>query len=262
VALNRGARLPHFAASARRQRPKDDAAMANQDLLLQALKSFAVAMGGSYDINEMAYELSFRVAEALGVAGAGVSIADAAGDLKFVTATNETIVKIEHAQEDGQEGPCVTAYLTQQAVAIPDIRDVQDWAAYTTAAEQLDLRAVVGFPLSYDGERLGALNIYHDQHRDWDEEDLDIIGVFANMATAYLVRVTELAESRQLAKQLQEALDSRVIIEQAKGILAAEYQISVDDAFQRLRRHSQDNNLKLTEVCNAVVNMKLRFPAE
>jgi GAF domain-containing protein len=234
--------------------------MANQDLLLQALKSFAVAMGGSYDINEMAYELSFRVAEALGVAGAGVSIADAGGELKFVTATDERIVKIEQAQEQAQEGPCVTAYLTQQPVAISDIQDVQDWAAYATTAEQLDLQAVVGYPMSYDSERLGALNIYHDQRRDWADEDLDIIGVFANMATAYLVRVTELAESRQLAKQLQEALDSRVVIEQAKGILAAEYQITVDEAFQRLRQHSQDNNLKLTEVCNAVVNMKLRFP--
>jgi GAF domain-containing protein len=236
--------------------------MSNQDLLLQALKSFAVAMGSSYDINEMAYELSFRVAEALGVAGAGVSIADAGGDLKFVTATDERIVKIEQAQEQAQEGPCVTAYLTQQPVAISEISDVQGWPAYATTAKQLNLQAVVGFPLSYDSKRLGAINIYNDQHRDWNEEDLDIIGVFANMATAYFVRVTELAESRQLAKQLQEALDSRVVIEQAKGILAAEYRITVDEAFHKLREHSQDNNIKLTDVCNAVVNMKLRFPTE
>jgi len=217
-------------------------------------------MGGSYEINEMAYELSYRVAEALGVAGAGVSIADSEGRLRFVTATDERMLQIEQAQEQAQEGPCVTAYLTQQPVSISNLQDIRDWAAYATTAEHLELHAVVGFPLSYDSERLGAINIYHDDRRDWSDEDLDIIGVFANMATAFLVRVTELAESRQLAKQLQEALDSRVIIEQAKGILAAENDITVDEAFRQLRQHSQDNNIKLVQVCESVVDTKLRIP--
>jgi GAF domain-containing protein len=233
--------------------------MASQDLLLQALRSFAVAMGSSYDINEMAYQLSFQITEALGVVGAGVSIVDSEGHLRFVTATDERIVQIERAQEEAQQGPCVAAYLSQQPLAISNIQEVQDWVAYATTAERLNLQAVVGQPLGYDGERLGALNIYHDEPRDWDEEDLDIIGVFADMATAYFVRVTELAESRLLAKQLQEALDSRIVIEQAKGILAAESEIAVDEAFTRLRQHSQENNISLVEVCNAVVNLRLRI---
>lgn len=87
-----------------------------------------------------------------------------------------------------------------------------------------------------------------------------MIGVFADMATAYLLRASELFEARQLAGQLQAALDSRVVIEQAKGIIASEYGVSVDEAFEMLREHSRLTNVKLGEVCRAVVHMGLRIP--
>jgi AmiR/NasT family two-component response regulator len=80
------------------------------------------------------------------------------------------------------------------------------------------------------------------------------------MATAYLVRLAELAESRDLAKQLQSALDSRVLIEQAKGMLASGHHIDVDEAFRRIRRYSQDHNLKLLAVCRLVVDDGLKIP--
>ncbi|HXV70066.1 MAG TPA: ANTAR domain-containing protein [Acidimicrobiia bacterium] len=80
------------------------------------------------------------------------------------------------------------------------------------------------------------------------------------MATAYLVRVTELAEANQLTTQLQGALDTRVVIEQAKRILANEHQIAVDDAFKLLRHHSRDHNIRLSDVANAVVKVGLRIP--
>jgi GAF domain-containing protein len=234
--------------------------MASQDLLLQTLRSFAAVMGRSYEITEMSYELCFRLTDVLGATGAGVSVTDSDGDLKFVTATDEVMVQIEEAQEKSQQGPCVAAFTSQQPVAISNLAEADKWPAYTTVAQQLGLNAVVGYPLSNNGHRLGALNLYNAEPREWSEDDLDVIGVFADMATAYLVRVSELAESRQLADQLQSALDSRVIIEQAKGILSGDHRISVDEAFERLRQHSQNNNLKLVEVCNAVVNMGLRLP--
>ena len=232
---------------------------ARSDLLLQALKSFVASLSNSYDINELAFELSSWITEALGVAGAGVSVVDSTGALKFVTATSDRILQIEQAQELAQEGPCVTAFLTQRPLAISDISRFPDWPAYSSTAEQLGLQAVVGYPLSFDGERLGALNIYDDRTRDWTDEDLDIVGVFANMATASLVRISQLARSQQLAAQLQHALDSRILIEQAKGIVAAENGITVDDAFVRIRQHSQNSNLKLIEVCDGVVHKRLKI---
>ena len=89
---------------------------------------------------------------------------------------------------------------------------------------------------------------------------MDLLGVLADMATAYLVRISELAEARRLSEQLQGALDTRILIEQAKGLLAGERGISVDEAFEELRNHARTNNTKLAELCDAVVNSGLRIP--
>lgn len=95
---------------------------------------------------------------------------------------------------------------------------------------------------------------------NWTDGDLDTIGVLADMATAYLVRASKLAEATQLAEQLQRALDTRLTIEQAKGILAGEHHITLDEAFDLLRHHSRHNNIKLADIANAVVNLGLRIP--
>lgn len=234
--------------------------MADHNLLLQALRSFAVTMGGSYEITEMCYELCDRTVEALSATGAGVSVADTDGDLKFVTATSEQVIEIEEVQEKAQQGPCMWAFTSQQPVAIGDLRQTDHWPAYAEVAGRLGLHAVVGYPLQYKGKRLGAINLYNAEAREWTDDDLDVLGVFADMATAYLVRVSELAEARQLADQLQTALDSRVLIEQAKGLVAGEHGITPDQAFALLRDHSRKHGIKLADVCEAVVNMGLRIP--
>jgi GAF domain-containing protein len=234
--------------------------LADYDLLLQALRNFASAMGMSYDIIEMSYQLGDRVTEALEVVGVGVSVADRDGNLKFVTASNEQIVALGEFQEKNQVGPCVAAFANQEPVIVEDIEEADYWPGYKEIATELGLRAAVGYPLSYNGARLGALNVYAAEPRKWKDDDIDVLGVFADMATAYLVRTAELAESRELANQLHGALDSRVLIEQAKGVLANEHGISVDEAFGRLRRHSQNRNMKLVEVCRQVVNDGLRIP--
>jgi GAF domain-containing protein len=236
--------------------------MADQALLLQALRSFAAAMKRSYDVTEMCYELCDRTVDVLSATGAGVSVVDETEVLRFVTATDERILSIEEIQESSQTGPCVTAYQTRQPVPVSDINAHPEWPAYRVRAEELQLRSVVGFPLVNDGHGLGALNVYNADPRDWTEDDLDVLGVLADMATAFLVRVSAMLEARQLADQLQRALDSRVVIEQAKGMLAGEHGISLDDAFTRLRNQSRRTNVKLTEICQAVVHMGLRIPDE
>lgn len=234
--------------------------MADYDLLVQALRNFASAMGKSYDIIEMSYQLGDRVTEALEVVGVGVSVADTDGNLKFVTASNEQIVALEEFQERHQVGPCVAAFISQEPVIVEDIEEADHWPGYKEVATELGLGAAIGYPLSHNGARLGALNVYAAEPRKWKDDDIDVLGVFADMATAYLIRTAELAESRELANQLHGALDSRVLIEQAKGVLANEHGISVDEAFGRLRCQSQDRNMKLTEVCRQVVNEGLRIP--
>jgi GAF domain-containing protein len=234
--------------------------MGDQNLLLPALRSFAATMEGSYDVTEMCYELCDRTVDVLSATGAGVSVVDELGGLRFVTATDERIVAIEEIQESSQTGPCVTAYQTGQPVSVSNVGDHPEWPIYSARAEQLHLHAVVGFPLVNDGRGLGALNVYNGEPREWTNDDLDVLGVLADMAAAFLVRVSAMLEARQLVDQLQVALDSRVIIEQAKGILAGEHRITLDAAFGRLRNQSRSTNVKLTDLCTAVVHMGLRLP--
>jgi GAF domain-containing protein len=231
-------------------------------LLLHALRRFASDMGRSYDIVDVSHRLGERVTEVLGVAGVGVSVGDSAGALKFVTATSEQINRIELIQDKFQEGPCVSAFRSQEPMVINDLGTISTWPDYKRTAKELQLHAVVGYPLRHREVRLGALDVYSAERKEWSDDDLDVLGVFADMATAYLVRLAELAESRDLAKQLQSALDSRVLIEQAKGMLANGHHIDVDEAFRRIRRYSQDHNLKLLAVCRLVVDDGLKIPEE
>ncbi len=194
--------------------------MADYDLL-QALRSFAVAMGGSYDFTEMSYELCDRTVKVLSASGAGVSVPDERGDLKFITATDQTIVEFEEAQEKAQEGPCVTSFTSQQPVVIPDVQLNNCWPAYSAVISHLKMHAVVGYPVTYGGRRLGALNVYNADPREWNDDDLDVLGVLAHMAVAYLLRASELAEARQLAAQLQTAPDSRVSLSKPREFLRA-----------------------------------------
>jgi GAF domain-containing protein len=236
--------------------------MSDKDRLLNALRSFAIAMGKNYDIQEVSQQLSEHVAAALDARGAGVSVADKSEELRFLTATSQTIVAIEEVQEKYQEGPCVEAFSSQEPKAISDLEDETEWEPYRARAKEIGLRSVVGYPLSYDGRRLGALNLYDDKPREWTEEELEDIGVFSDMATAYLIRESQLAETTRIAEQLQNALSSRVVIEQAKGVLSVKHQITVDEAFDRLRKHARSKNLSLRNLAQEAVDGEFTLPAE
>lgn len=184
----------------------------------------------------------------------------AKGDkLVFATAANESVVALERLQEGADLGPCVEAYASGNAVFVSDVAaENRRWPALADAAMGAGIVALAGIPLHLNGTKLGALNLYDIRHRDWNEEEAKAAELLAAVATGYVVNATRLDQVRQTSEQLQEALDSRVIIEQAKGILAGERNISIDEAFQQLRTHARNNNASLRAIADAVVNLRLR----
>ena len=231
-----------------------------EDPFVRVLLSFVSAMSRTYDLTDIYYELCDKATELLGVTGAGVALADESGNLRFLTATSEQIVQMEKVQEQNQEGPCVKAFQTQRPVMIEDIQELDQWLGYKATARQFHVRSVMGFPLTFDSKRLGALNIYHQAPRSWTPDEIRTASTLAEMATAYLMRARELQQVRQVNQQLQNALDSRIVIEQAKGLLAGERGVDIDKAFEILRAHARNNNLLLKDVATAVVKMGLRIP--
>ncbi len=217
-------------------------------------------MTRQFDVDEVLHELCDGATIILDAAGAGVSVVDDSGKLAFITSSSQLLVDIEHVQTQYQAGPCVESFHRGEVVPVSDIETLDQWPHYRDQAAQRGLRSVVGLPLVLDDHRIGSLNVYDTKVRDWTGSDLESARVLADMATAYLVHAGQLAEARQLSRQLQEALDSRVVIQQAKGMLSRDHSIPVDDAFVLLRRYARGHNLVLRDVARSVVESGLKIP--
>mgnify|MGYP003119141194 CR=1 FL=1 len=226
--------------------------------LFDTLAIFASDLTRDFDVSEVLYQLSERAAGVLGVQAAGVSLADTDGTLRFSGATTTAAVELERAQEALQDGPCVTAYRTQTPTVVNDLSEETRWEAYRAAAKEVGVRAVLGIPMQSHDVAVGALNVYAEEPRTWEEPDIGAAQVLANMATGYVLFAGRLRQQERISEQLRGALDSRVLIEQAKGLLAGERHIGVDEAFEIMRGYARGKGLKLHEVAKAIVGGELR----
>lgn len=232
--------------------------MAEQELLTYEVSQFARTLARASAVSVVLTDLAERATTVLGVAGAGVSALES-GQLGFVTATDERCADLERAQAAEQAGPGVDACRNGMIVAVADLTATShDWGRYRQTAQDAGIAAVAAVPLCQDGECIGAVGLYDIARRDWHPDDLAAVGILADMATGYLVHVRELDRQRRLNEQLREALDSRIVIEQAKGVLAAERHTTVDQAFEVLRRHARNHSVTLRSVAEAVVSLGLR----
>ena len=227
--------------------------MYDRELFLTTLSGFAATLVREYDVVIVLDELTERVTATLGLVGSGVSLLKD-GRLQFVTAVPDLAVELERIQEEQEQGPCLDAARTGQLASVPDLRaEAERWPDYVASAARLGVVSVLGIPLRLEETRVGALNLYSGSIRDWAEEDVAAASVLADMATSYLVNASKLDQHRVLADQLQGALQSRVVIEQAKGMVAQARGLPVDAAFQLIRRHARDNNTGLHAVAEAIV---------
>lgn len=233
--------------------------MADQVLLMRVLSEFAHTLAGDFAVGDVLHDLAERVTDVLGVPGAGVALAEG-GRLRCVAAIDEPTAAIERVQEESQEGPCVDAYTGGEAVLVADLREhLSRWPIFAARASELGILAAAGIPMHWNGTRLGALSVYATARREWSEDEVELAQVLADMATCYVAHASELERSRRTVEQLQEALESRVVIEQAKGMLAAERGISVSEAFELIRGHARSHSASMRTVGEAIVNLGLRF---
>ena len=231
--------------------------MVEDALLVQSVQRFARSSMRAQEISDLLYQLAGEITDLLSVTGVGVSlrIDDA---VRFVTSPSEAIIKIEQIQELRQLGPCVEAVRTGDAVSVTDLGGrAGDWPEYVEVAASVGIASVLGVPMRADGETIGAINIYHDHPRTWEAADIDAVTVLADIASGQVLKTSELEQSRRLSEQLQTALDNRIVIEQAKGIVAGTRNLSVDAAFELIRRQARNRSVPLRAVAEAIVNLGL-----
>jgi len=234
-------------------------AMPDQAALNRVFAQYARTIVGRYDIGDLLYQLTDHVLSVLDVSGAGVCLADTDGQLQFVAASDQFVVTVEQSQVQASEGPCHDAYRSGQPVIVADLNRVDCWPVYTPVAIKVGCQAVIGLPMRVDERCIGALNVYSDQPREWSDEDIQAAQLLADMASGYIINLRQFEQARQLAAQLQTALDSRVVIERAVGILAERHHLGIAEAFEVLRGYARRNNRKLHEVAGAVIEGTVRL---
>lgn len=233
----------------------------NDQLMTEVLSEFAHTLANRYEVSEVLYRLAEHIVEILGAVGTGVALTDSDGRLHPVTGINELSLGLETLEERFQEGPCVDAYLLGKVVRVSDLsKPPEQWPRWNKEARERNVRAVLGVPLRVRDESLGAVNIYSAEPREWHDTDVKVACILADMAASYVANASALEESRRTTEQLREALESRIIIEQAKGVLANELRCTVDQAFVVLREHARRNGASLRQVAHAVVHLGLRPP--
>jgi len=231
--------------------------MYDQPLFLHTLSKFAVVLPAHYDLEVALSELTESVTAVLGLCGSGVTMAEE-GRLRFVTAVSQASGDLERIQEEQQAGPCRDAYDTGEAVRVSDVRQESTrWPEFAATAARVGVAGVAGIPMRLADQIIGALNLYSPRPREWSDEDIAVAGVLADVATSYVVNASKLRQQEQLSEQLQHALESRIVIEQAKGITAQQNAVTVEQAYQLMRQHARSNNASLRMVAEAIVAVGL-----
>jgi hypothetical protein len=225
-----------------------------------------------FDIIDFLERLAARCTELLGVSACGILVADHHGELNLVGASTEQARLLELAQLQTAEGPCLDAFRTGRPVQCADLSDPADpadpaaspaqrWPTFAAAAVAAGFVSVQALPMRLRDQRLGALNLFSAGPGPLDPDTVALGQALADAATIGIVHQRALARSEILAENLQTALNSRIVIEQAKGFLAERLGISVEDAFLAMRRHSRENQRKLTSVAADIVVGQLDLPA-
>jgi GAF domain-containing protein len=194
------------------------------------------------------------------VVEAGIVLADETGHLHMVASTGKRVSDIEALQLATGSGPCFVAFTTGANVDVDDIEASHDrWPEFAELAAAKGFKATHAIPLRLRDEVLGSLNLFSEKVGPLSDQDVVLAQAMADVATIGIVQDRMLASHATINDQLVTALDSRVRIEQAKGLLAHRHSITVEDAFTLLRSHARRNGLKLQEVAVDVVERRLEL---
>ena len=211
-----------------------------------------------FDVVELLQTLVDTCTEVLEVSAAGIMLADDYGELSVLVSTSEAGNLVELIQLSTGSGPCVDSYRSGVVVSIPDVESIQnDWPEFTSAAVAQGFHSVHAVPLRLRGAVIGTMNLFGHESVALNEEDAALAQGLADVATIAILQERALKEHSIAREQLQGALDSRVIIEQAKGVISQLRDVDMDEAFTLLRQHARSNHLQIREVSEQVVSRTL-----
>jgi GAF domain-containing protein len=208
-----------------------------------------------YDVIDLLTGLADRCVQLLGVSAAGVMLASPEGDLRLVASSSEAMRVLEVFELQAQEGPCLDAFRTGERVEHENLRPGSGrWPRFATVAVEAGFRSAFALPLRLRDMTIGALNLFHADPTPMEESDVIVARAFADLAAISVVQHRAVTESQRVNEQLSRALSSRIVIEQAKGVISERAGLDLAQAFSRLRSYARDNNRRLSEVAQAAID--------
>jgi GAF domain-containing protein len=221
--------------------------------LRQALDQLADLRTSPVTVEE-ALERVVAAADALfGVDGTALMLVDRDQELRNLATSDPRAALLEDLQAEYGEGPCVDAFDDKQPVAADDLGHEDRWPAFAPAAAR-HLLAVLASPIPYSDQAVGVVAVFAADPHAWTEAEHEAIVAFTDLVALLILNAMEASERGRLAGELQLALSSRVVIEQAKGVLVGRHGLTTRQAFERLRRQARDQRRPLTEVARGVVS--------
>jgi transcriptional regulator with GAF, ATPase, and Fis domain len=227
--------------------------------LVDTFVELADTLIDDFDVLDFLHLLTDRCVELLEVEAAGLLLADPSGELQVIASSDERARVLSACQLDADEGPCMEAFRSGSPVTHVDLTAAQArWPRFAVASVQAGIAAVHALPMRLRSETIGALDLFRAGPGDWDPTTLRTATAFVDVATIGLLQQRTIRSRTILAEQLQTALQSRVVIEQAKGLVAERLGIDMVAAFTALRDWARRNNVKLSDVAGSIIQGTLR----
>jgi transcriptional regulator with GAF, ATPase, and Fis domain len=232
--------------------------MPREELLARTFVELADTLVDDFDVVELLTMLAHRCVEMLDVAAAGLMLVAPEGDLRVVASSSEAMRLVELFEIQSEEGPCPDCFRTGEPSLHENLtEEVQRWARFGPVALAAGFQSVQALPMRLRGVTIGALNLFRTETVRLEEADVVAAQALADVATIAILQHRATVQADLVVDQLNHALNSRVVIEQAKGILAERAGLDMEGAFSWLRKHARNHNLLLVDVAQAMIDGKL-----
>jgi GAF domain-containing protein len=232
--------------------------MLREAKLARTLVELADTLVDDFDVVELLTLLTDRCVDVLDVAAAGIMLVAPDGDLRVMASSSDAMRLLELFELQSQEGPCLDCFRTGKPVMNRDLLTANDrWPRFSVEAIEAGFHSVHALPMRLRGSVIGALNLFHVEAGEMKQADVEVAQAFADVATITILQHRADVEGQLVTEHLQIALNSRIVIEQAKGVLNERENLNMEKAFSMMRGHARNHNLRLVDVAHKVIDGSL-----
>lgn len=228
--------------------------------LVDAFVAVADSLVRDYDLIDLLQSLVDRSIGLFDASAAGIVLTSASDGYEVVASTSERSQFVGLMQLRADEGPCVEAITTGRVVSVESPGEIRSrWPLFASASEGLGFVAVHAIPLRLRDETIGSLNLFRDRQGPMNDDDAVAAQALADVATISILQERTVSDLSVTQQQLQRALDSRVLIEQAKGVVAHTHDLDMETAYRLIRHRARTTQTKIAELARSIVEDGLRL---